>query len=244
MKVLVLGATSGMTAECLKLLAAEGAELFLVARNGSRLEAVAKDLRVRGALKVETREADLTAIERHSELFNAALDSLGELDTVLVAYGSLPDQELCQNSFLAAQEALACNFVSVVSWLTLASNWMYPRKRGTIAVISSVAGDRGRQSNYVYGSAKGALSTFLEGLRQRLFKEGIRVVTIKPGWVDTPMTTNVKKGPLFVSAETAGRLIHRALKGNRDIVYVPSFWRAILGVICVLPECIFKRIKL
>ncbi|HXC65533.1 MAG TPA: SDR family NAD(P)-dependent oxidoreductase, partial [bacterium] len=116
--------------------------------------------------------------------------------------------------------------------------------RGCLAVISSVAGDRGRQSNYVYGTAKATVTAFLSGLRNRLFRSGVQVLTIKPGMVDTPMTAALKKGPLFASADTVAAGIVRAVDKRRDVVYVPGYWRLVMGVIKALPEGVFKRLKL
>jgi short-subunit dehydrogenase len=128
--------------------------------------------------------------------------------------------------------------------LTLLANYFEGQRHGCIAVITSVAGDRGRQSNYVYGAAKGGVDHFLQGLRNRLFRSGVAVVTIKPGYVATPMTAGIKKSPLFISAGRAGRSIHRAIERRRNVVYVPWFWRPIMTMVRWLPEAIFKRLQL
>jgi short-subunit dehydrogenase len=111
-------------------------------------------------------------------------------------------------------------------------------------VITSVAGDRGRQSNYVYGAAKGGLDRFLQGLRNRLHPAGVAVVTLKPGFVDTPMTAGVAKSPLFASSRRVGRAIHRAIEARRNVVYIPWFWRPIMFLITSMPEAVFKRLRL
>jgi len=131
-----------------------------------------------------------------------------------------------------------------VAFLTWLANYFEKRGKGNITVISSVAGDRGRQSNYIYGSAKGALSVFLQGLRNRLAPRGVSVTTIKPGFIDTPMTADIKKGPLFASAELVGTRVYKAMKRGESVVYTPFFWRFIMLIIIHIPECIFKRLKL
>lgn len=243
-KVLILGATSAIAQATARLWASRGDKLLLAARSAERLEAVAADLRVRGAGQVETWVADLSDTSRHPELVQAALDRLGGLDTVLLAYGTLGDQKQCEQDFAAAQKELQTNFVSAVSLLTLLANDLEARGRGTIAVISSVAGDRGRQSNYVYGSAKAALTAFTSGLRNRLFRAGVGVVTIKPGFVDTPMTAAFPKNPLFVGPDRIAHGIVRAVDRQTPVVYLPWFWRWIMWVIRSVPESVFRRLKL
>jgi hypothetical protein len=156
----------------------------------------------------------------------------------------LPDQARCEAQVSDTLAALEVNFTATVALLTLLANYFEAQGRGCIAVIGSVAGDRGRQSNYVYGAAKGGLDRFLQGLRNRLFRSGVSVVTLKPGFVDTPMTSGVKKNPLFSSAERAGRDVHRAIQRRRDVVYIPWFWGPIMALVRLLPESIFKRLHL
>ena len=162
-RVLICGATSAIASAAARCFAASHDRLFLVGRDPEKLGAVADDLRVRGAAQVETSVADLNDIARHQDLIDKCAQRLGGIDTVLIAHGTLPDQAACQDSFDAARAELETNFMSVVSLLTRVGNYCEQRGEGTIAVISSVAGDRGRQSNYVYGTAKGAVSIFLEG---------------------------------------------------------------------------------
>ena len=244
MKVLIAGATSAIAYETAKLFALEGAELFLVARNPAKLSVIAGDLKVRGAACVETFVLDMTELERHQEMFDTAIKALGSLDMLLVAHGTLEDQFMLQKSVASTLQSLNTNFTSVVALLTIAANYFEERKRGCIAVITSVAGDRGRQYNYIYGTAKGGLNTFTQGLRNRLFKSGVAVVTIKPGPVDTPMTTTHKKTAVFATSEDAGKRIHDAMLNGTDVIYVRWFWRYIMFVIVNLPEFIFKRTNL
>jgi short-subunit dehydrogenase len=242
--VVIAGATSAIALECARLFAAERARLVLVARNAERLEVVAQDLRVRGATEVVSIVADLTDLERHAEIVSRAESLQGGLDLALIAHGSLSDQARCEaDAGLVAQE-LATNAVSAIGLVTRLAAAMEKRRSGCIAVISSVAGDRGRRSNYVYGSAKAAVNTFLSGLRSRLHGSGVSVVTVKPGFVDTPMTAHVPKNVLFVSASRAGRAVHDVMLRPRDEVYVPWFWRWIMLVIRHIPGVIFKRLPL
>jgi short-subunit dehydrogenase len=156
----------------------------------------------------------------------------------------LGDQKACEQDFSLAEKEIRTNFLSCVSLLTLISNEMEKEKAGTIAVISSVAGDRGRQSNYIYGSAKGALNLFLQGLRNRMYPLGVRVLTIKPGFVDTPMTAAFKKNILFAKPDQIARGIVKAIDRKKDVVYLPFFWWGIMAIIKAIPEWIFKRLKL
>ncbi len=244
MNVVIVGATSAIAYETAKNFAADGAHLYLVARNDERLAAVADDLRVRGARDVETYLLDVNDMERHQEMFDQALTALDGLDMLLIAHGTLGDQRKCELSVDETMKELRTNALSVISLLTIAANYFEQRKKGCIAVISSVAGDRGRQSNYVYGTAKAAVSTFLQGLRGRLAKSGVSVVTIKPGFVDTPMTAAHKKGLLFAQPDVVGRGIYRAMMQSKEVVYLPGFWRPIMFVVRSIPERIFKRVPL
>ena len=214
-KVLIVGATSAIAEAAARLFAARGDLLYLVGRRAEALEAIAADLRVRGAGRVQTEAMDANAIERHAALLDNADAALGGLDTVLIAHGTLSDQAACQQSVALTFQELHTNALSVIALLTLIANRFEAQRSGTIAVISSVAGDRGRQSNYVYGTAKAAVSTFLSGLRQRLHKSGVRVVTIKPGFVDTPMTREFPKGLLWATPERVARdIVGRWKKGR------------------------------
>ncbi|MEP7175788.1 MAG: SDR family oxidoreductase [Gemmatimonadales bacterium] len=243
-RVLIIGATSAMAAETARVYAAYGARLFLTGRHPERLEAVAADLRVRGAGAVETAVLDVTDRARGEAVVEAAWAAYGGLDVALLAHGVLPDQTRCQARADETIAAMDVNFVSTVALLTPLANRFEAARRGCIAVITSVAGDRGRQSNYVYGAAKGGLDRFLEGLRNRLFHAGVAVVTLKPGFVATPMTAGLEQGSLFASAERAGRAIHRSIERRRDIAYIPWFWRPVMAIIRSLPEAIFKRLRL
>jgi len=243
-KILIIGATSAIAQETAKLFAEKHDALFLVGRDVDKLEAITADLKVRGAHQVAYYTLDLNEIQQHQPMLEQAYKSLEGLDTVLIAYGTLDDQKACEQDFAQAEQALRTNFMSVVSLLTPIANRLEKQHYGCIAVISSVAGDRGRQSNYVYAAAKGGLSLFLQGLRSRLQSANVCVLTIKPGFVDTPMTANFKKGALWAQPETVARGIYRAIKWRRNVIYLPWFWRLIMMVIRLIPEPLFKRMKL
>jgi short-subunit dehydrogenase len=243
-RVLICGATSAIASEAARCFAASRDLLFLAARNPDKLSAIADDLRVRGATRVETAVVDFNDTTRHQSLIEDCAQRLGGIDAVLIAYGTLPDQPACQTSFEAARAELETNFLSVASLLTIVGNYCERQRSGAIAVISSVAGDRGRQSNYVYGAAKGAVSIFLQGLRNRLHPNNVRVITIKPGFVDTPMTAGFAKNFLWADAATVGRGVYRAMSKGPDIAYLPWFWRPIMFLIRLVPERLFKRLRL
>jgi decaprenylphospho-beta-D-erythro-pentofuranosid-2-ulose 2-reductase len=244
-QILILGATSAIAQSVARLYAESGARMFLVARDPSRLDSVADDLRVRGAIAVDCLAADLTEHDRHPEIVAAAFDALSGLDTVLVAHGVLPDQASCQESVADTLVSIDINFLSVVSLLTPIANRLEESKRGTIAVISSVAGDRGRQSNYIYGAAKSGLDAFLQGLRNRLNKADVNVLTIKPGFVDTPMTAHIpERGLLWAQPEDIAEGIVHAIDKQKDVIYLPRFWALIMLIIRSIPERIFKKLSL
>lgn len=243
-KVLIIGATSAIAEATARLYAAEGARLFLVARGAEKLAALAADLRARGAAEALAETLDVNDLDRHEAALAQADEALGGIDVALIAHGTLPDQKACEASFELTLQELQTNALSTLSLLTHLANRLEPRGSGTIAVVSSVAGDRGRQSNYVYGTAKGAVTLFLQGLRNRLARTGVRVLTIKPGFVDTPMTADFPKGPLWAQPAQIARGIKKAEEKGRDVVYLPGFWRLIMLVIRNIPEGIFKRLSL
>lgn len=241
--IAIFGATSAIAVESARIFAQAGDKLFLVARDAQKLEAVRADIAARGAGAVTTTVRDLADTAGHPALLFQAKEALGDLDIVLVAHGVLSNQGECEKDFAKVEESIRVNFLSAASLAQASANLMLEQKRGTIAVISSVAGDRGRPSIYTYASAKGGLNVFLQGLRGRLLRSGIRVITIKPGPVDTPMTAHLKKGPTMASAASVGAGIVRAIEKGKDEVYLPWFWFWIMLIIRLMPEAIFKRIK-
>lgn len=244
-KIVVLGATSAIAQATQRLLARNGKEMLLVARSPERLSVLRSDLLARGAKAVEIFCADFNEISRHEEIKRFAEERLPGFDTVLLAFGTLLDPEQSALSVELSLQEWNTNFVSAAALLMLFANHFERRRSGCIAAITSVAGDRGRRSNYVYGTAKGALSIFLQGLRSRLHPAGVRVITIKPGPVDTPMTVHMRKGVTFAKPEIVARDIYRALEdGSRDVLYTPRYWRYIMAAIRMVPERIFKRLAI
>jgi len=243
-KVLIIGASSAIAEACARRFAAAGDRLFITARQPARLAALQADLGIRGAARVAGALLTVGDDSRYPALIDEAFSALDGLDTVLIAHGSLPDQQACQGDAALTRQALEVNALSVIALLTLLAERFERQGHGTLAVIGSVAGDRGRQSNYVYGTAKAAVATFLQGLRNRLQPAGVRVLTIKPGFVDTPMTAAFPKGPLWASPERVADGIVRAMERGRNVVYLPGFWWAIMLLIRLIPETLFKRLRL
>lgn len=248
--VLIIGATSAIATEVARCFAQQGSRFFLAARSEERMTAIADDLRVRGAAQVETYSIDLTDLDGQQAMLDAAQAAYPRIDYVLVGYGTLGDQGSSQSSVEATLKEWDLNATSTIALLTRLANLLEGQRSGVLAVISSVAGDRGRRSNYIYGAAKAALSTYLSGLRARLAKSGVRVITIKPGMVDTPMTAHMRKGPLFASPQKVGADIHTAMTHPKrapiagDVLYTPGYWRLVMLVIRAIPEPIFRRLPL
>ena len=243
-KILVLGATSGIAEATCRIWAAQGASLFLVARNQEKLNAVAADLRIRGAHYVGTAVADLDDTAAHPDLLAHAINSLAGLDVAYLAHGILGDQPKGEADFAEADHILHTNLVSPVSLLTWLANFCAQRHAGTLAVISSVAGDRGRKSNYLYGASKAGLNAFLQGLRNRVDREGVTVLTIKPGPVKTAMTQGMKGYEKFADVDKVAQSIAKAIGAGKDELYVPIMWVPILFIIRHIPERIFKKMNL
>jgi len=244
-RVLILGATSGIAQAVARVYAADGARLALVARSREHLTSVASDLAVRGADVVLQRSVDLCDLDRHRTLLAEAETALDGLDVVLVAHGLLPDQQACQEDPRRAVASWDVNFVSAATLMEAAAERMAASHRGTLGVLSSVAGERGRADNYVYGAAKAALTTYASGLGHRLRGTGVTVVTLKPGPVETPMIRGRNLSPRLVAdVDVVGRRIHRALERGERVVYVPGRWRWIMAVLRALPVRLFERLKL
>ena len=241
--VLILGATSAIATATARLLGERGDHLFLAGRNEAGLQALADDLRTRGARHVAVAQFEATDTAGHAALIESAASALGGLDTAIVAYGSLPDQAAIQDAPDRVLAELQVNFVSVAALLTLLATRFEREGQGTIVAIGSVAGDRGRAVNYVYGSAKAGLACFLSGLRQRLWSKRVNVITIKPGFVDTPMTAGLGKGALWSTPEAIAAGIVHAIDSRRSVVYLPGFWRPIMACIRSIPEWIFVRLR-
>ena len=243
-KILVLGATSGIAEATCRVWASQGASLFLVARNAEKLAVVANDLRTRGAALVETAVTDLDDTAQHPALLAHAVNTLQGLDVAYLAHGVLGDQAQAEQDFNTAAHILHTNFIAPVSLVTWLSNFFVQRKNGVIAVLSSVAGDRGRKSNYVYGSSKAGLTAFLGGLRNRVDREGVTVLTIKPGPTKTAMTAGMKGSEKFADVNAVAKAIVTAVDKRMDVLYVPFQWQPIMFVVRHIPERVFKKLNL
>ena len=244
-RILLIGATSAIASACARLWVKQGASVLLVARDKEKLQALAADLLVRGAESVSTFVMNAEDTSQHGEMLNAALRFLGQVDIVLVAHGTLPDQRACESDAGLTLREFATNGTSVIALLSVLANQLEQQRSGALAVITSVAGDRGRPSNYVYGSAKAAVSVFCEGLRARLFKAGVSLTDIRPGFVATPMTQGLPLPAALVAQpeQVAGRIVN-GIDRRVDVLYAPGFWRWIMLIIRHIPGSIFKRLKL
>jgi len=244
-KILIIGATSTIATACARLWAVQGAEMFLVGRNQLKLEQTAADMKARGAGEVTTYVMNFSDFDAHQKMIDSCLSALKQIDIGFIAHGTLPDQQVCEHDVNKAVEEFTINGISVIAILTKLANQFEVQRCGTLAVISSVAGDRGRPTNYLYGAAKGAVSIFCEGLRARLFKVGVHVMTIKPGFVDTPMTKELPlPARLVASPEQVSLTIVKGIERNVDTLYTPAFWTIIMLIIRSIPSFIFKRLSL
>lgn len=243
-KFAIFGATSAIASATALLLAKQGARLFLIGRDPERTKAVASDIQTRTGAWVDCTAVDLNDTEAHAGLIGLAREKLEGLDGILIAHGVLGDQDLANRDFGAAEQVIRTNFLSAASILTAAAPIFEQQKAGCMVAIGSVAGDRGRQSNYVYGASKGALEIFVQGLRNRMAQSGVQVLLVKPGFVDTPMTRHLRKNPAFASPETIAQGIVTAIRKRKNCVYLPWFWSWIMLGIRNIPEPVFKRMKL
>jgi short-subunit dehydrogenase len=243
-RILVLGATSAIASGVMRPLAEQRACFYLVARSQQKLTAVASDLLTRGASAVFARIMDLDDTAAHEAMLTEAVEKLETIDLALLAHGILGDQEHDQANYAATEAILRTNFLSAVSLITWLANYFESTHQGTLAVIPSVAGDRGRKSNYIYGASKGALNIFLEGVRNRSDRSGVHVLTIKPGFVATPMTAHLPQNALFAHPSAVGRGILKAIEKRKDVAYVPPIWALIMLIIRSIPNSIFKKLNL
>lgn len=245
-RVVILGALSAIAVATARIYAAEGAALVLAARNAQRLKSLADDLRARGAMQVETAALDLEAVSaeapHHLEMWSRAM---GGIDHVLVIYGYLGSQDKASSDPAELSHIVSSNFSSAVMWCEAAAQIVRAQGKGSVVAVSSVAGDRGRQSNYAYGAAKGGLALYMQGLAHSLAKSGGRAVAVKPGFVDTPMTDGMNKsGALWAKPEQIGKAIRRAADKGGPIQYAPGLWRMIMLVIRSVPAFVFHKTKL
>jgi decaprenylphospho-beta-D-erythro-pentofuranosid-2-ulose 2-reductase len=243
--VLIVGATSAIAMACSKIWAKRGFHLILLARDPERLSQVAADLTALGAGATTSIVLDINDLTAHAPIIDRVVTNQRTIDICLIATGILPEQDICEQDSEEALRHFQTNALSVIAFLTQLVPNLSQQQMGAIGVITSVAGDRGRPSNFYYGSAKAAVSVFLSGLRAKLYSRGLTVTDIKPGFVDTPMTSNLKLPALLVaSPERVATDIVRAIEQGRAVCYTPSFWRWIMLVIRHIPEFIFKRLSL
>ncbi len=240
MHIVIIGATSGIAQAAVRQWASEGNSLTLFGRNASELERIAADARVRGASGVYVHAGDITSIS----YIEIAVAQLEKIDQALVAHGSLTKSQRVETDARYFADEININLVSAAVWTQLIANAMAKRGGGSVAVISSVAGDRGRYANHAYGAAKAGLTAFCDGLRAQMLDRKVHVVTVKPGPIDTPMTAHVaKKGALSGTSEQCARDIIKGLDKRRDVVYSPWFWWGIMRIVRAIPERIAKRLK-
>jgi len=241
--IVIIGATSGISQAVAKQMLADDVCMHLVARDEDKLNIVASDYKSRGCGNVICYQLDFNEFTQHAAVVQDIVDKAGVIDTLFICYGLMYLQSDCEVDVTKTLEQVASNYTSVISLLVLFSQAMQKQNAGTIAVVSSVAGDRGRKSNYIYGSAKAGLTTFLEGLRYQLYAQGIHVLTIKPGFVDSPMTAHLKKGALWVSTEVVAGYIVKAMNKKKSVIYVPPFWFLIMTIIKIIPAFIFRKLN-
>ncbi len=240
-RILIVGATSAIAAALARRYAARGARLLLLGRRTEALQAEAADLRVRGAAEVQVRVFEAADTAAHGALLAEAFQLWQGLDIAVVAHGVLPDQAAAQADTALALQAFDINARSVISVLNELAKHFEAQRAGVIGVFSSPAAQRGRASNYLYGAAKAAVDTCCSGLRHRLFRHGVRVLTILPGFVDTPMTAGFAKGPLWARPARVAADIERALERRNGTLYTPWFWRWIMLIVRNLPQALFLR---
>lgn len=243
MNILIVGATSAIATATARIYAERRDHLFLIARNGERLSDLVEDLKIRGAQSIGTLTLDLDDFAAHAGAIESAVASLQQIDVALLCHGTLPDQAASEVNFKLALKAINTNGLSVISLLTEIAQRMSKQGKGTIAVITSVAGMRGRQPNYIYGAAKALVSTYLQGMRGRLHEHGVHVVDIRPGLVDSPMTARFKKGPLWSTPDAVAERVVKGIARKQHTVFAPGYWRFIMLVVNCIPEGIFKRMK-
>lgn len=242
-RVVIVGATSALAQATARRFADRGCAIALIGRDRDKLRAVASDLDVRGAAEIHTLVHDLGDLDGLTEAMRLACEAVGPVDAALVAHGTLPDRDRAERDPAYLVEHISLNATSTITVASILGEYFRSQGHGCLCVITSVAGDRARASNYQYGAAKGAVSQFLGGLRARLRGSGVAVVDIRPGPVATPMMAHRPRGLLTADPERVAAAIDRAMRGRRAVVYVPFFWRPIMFVIRHLPRVIFERLK-
>jgi len=244
-KILILGATSAIAQAYARRRAAQGASFILAGRREDRLAANAADLVACGAKAAEVFPTDLAAIEKIDDSLRAITARFGAPDEVFLAYGTLGEQTAAEQDLAQARVLMDTNYTSAALWVLGLIRDKPAASRLTIVGIGSVAGDRGRAKNYIYGSTKAALDRFLEGLTHKHDGSDIRIIRVRPGFVDTPMTAGMQKGgPLWATPDQVAVDIERAVAKGRRVIYTPWFWWVIMMIIRHLPWFVFRRLKI
>lgn len=244
MSVLILGATSPIAREIAHRYAGQGEPIYLGARDVEEAGRIASDLQIRHDVDTAVGHFDALEFDEHTEFVDEVVEAVGPVDVCLIAFGYMGDQQEAQQDFETARRIMEVNYTGAVSIAEAVADHMSQRGTGTIIGISSVAGDRGRQSNYFYGSAKGAFSLYLQGLRNRLCGQGVHVLTVKPGFIDTRMTYEMETAIPIASPEQLSKAVYRAVARGTDTMYYPRFWAGIMGIIKSIPEKVFKHLSL
>ncbi len=240
----IVGATSAIAHAYARRRVGEGVRFVLLGRNAEHLSANAADLTARGGeAAIET--LDLAGDLDRDAVVTGLIERHGLPDEVLIAYGILGDQPRALTDLKHARDIIEFNFTSVALWVLAICARRNPQRALTLIVVGSVAGDRGRGSNFVYGAAKGGLDRFLEGLQHAFAGTPLHVVRVKPGFVDTPMTAEIKKGgPLWATPDRVAGDIVKAVNRRRTVVYTPWFWRLVMAIVRAMPAVIFNRVKI
>ena len=243
MNIIIIGATSEIAKEVGRIYADKKNNFLLIGRDSQKLINIKADFLARGATKALTYVANLDDNNSYQQLFDFSCAEFNQIDLLILAHGSLPDQFAIENDFAKVEIYARTNFISYVALLTIFAKKLESQKNGSIAVFSSVAGDRGRRSNYIYGSFKAGIQAFLEGYAARMSRAGVHVIDIRPGMVDSPMTSHLKKGFLFASSEKVAKDIVKNISKKRSVLYTPFFWKYIMLIIKNIPRKIFYKLN-
>jgi len=240
--VLIIGAKSDIAKEVARVYAKNGYDLYLAARDSDSLKELANDIRLRSSVDAQTKELDLLEFGSHQGFYESLVPKpIG----VIVVAGYMAEQKECQNDWSKALNTINTNYTGAVSILNIVANDFEKNKNGFIVGVSSVAGDRGRKANYIYGSSKAAFSAYLSGLRNRLYDSGVKVLTVKPGFVNTKMTEGLDlPAKLTAEPEDVALDIYKAQQKGKDILYTKSIWRLVMLIIKHIPEFMFKKMSI
>jgi decaprenylphospho-beta-D-erythro-pentofuranosid-2-ulose 2-reductase len=243
LRVVILGAASGIAEATARLYAEEGASLLLVGRNAGRLGQVASDLKVRGAARADVAELDLAGAVDHEALLRDFAARLGGIDHILIAYGVMQDQTAAAAALPLARQMIETNFSSAALWALAAANLLEAQGRGSLVVLGSPAGDRGRRKNFIYGATKAGLATLVQGIAHRFAGRGPRAVLVKPGPTATAMTAAEPNTTRMAPVEVVARGVRQAAERGGPIQYVPARWRLIMRIVREIPAPIFDRLN-